>query len=74
MVPRLRLFCPESATITVDMTKMRGPATARWYDPTANAYQTIVGSPFQNTGSQNFTTPGSNAGGDYDWVLVVTSP
>ncbi len=66
-------YCPESTTITVDMTKMRGPAAARWYDPTANAYQPIIGSPFPNTGIQNFTTPGSNSEGDDDWVLVLTN-
>lgn len=66
-------YCPESTIITVDMTKMRGPFAARWYDPTANAYQPIIGSPFPNTGTQNFTTPGSNSEGDDDWVLVLTN-
>ena len=36
-------YCPVSTSITVDMTKLRGPAAARWYDPTANTYQAIVG-------------------------------
>ncbi|MGB8887735.1 MAG: choice-of-anchor tandem repeat GloVer-containing protein [Candidatus Korobacteraceae bacterium] len=66
-------YCPESTTVTVDMTKMRGPTAARWYDPTANTYQAISGSPFPNTGMQNFTTPGVNSEGDYDWILVLTS-
>jgi hypothetical protein len=52
---------------------MSGSTAARWYDPTANTYQAISGSPFPNTGMQNFTTPGVNAEGDYDWILVLTS-
>ena len=66
-------YCPESATITVDLTKMRGPATAAWYDPTSNGYRTISGSPFLNVGSRSFTTPGNNFGGSNDWVLVLTN-
>ena len=64
-------YCPVPSTITVDMTKMRGPVTAQWYDPTNCAFQVISGSPFPNTGTQNFTTPGPNSAGDSDWVLVL---
>src|SRR5262249_16264904 len=34
-------------------------------------FQTVVGSPFPNTGSHNFTTPGNNSAGDSDWVLLL---
>lgn len=64
-------YCPQPSTIVVDMTKMRGPATAQWYDPTRGTFQTISGSPLANVGTQSFTTPGSNSAGDNDWVLVL---
>jgi hypothetical protein len=53
------------------MSKLSGPATARWYDPTNGVFTEISGLPFANTGTQSFTTPGSNSSGDPDWVLVV---
>ena len=34
-------------------------------------YTSIAGSPFTNSGNQQFTTPGANAAGDTDWVLVL---
>jgi uncharacterized protein DUF4038/concanavalin A-like lectin/glucanase superfamily protein/collagenase-like protein with putative collagen-binding domain/fibronectin type III domain protein len=64
-------YVPSSRTVTVDMSSFSGPVTARWYDPTAGTFTSIDGSPFPNTGSQDFTTPGPNAGGDGDWVLVL---
>ena len=56
------------------MTKMGGAVTAQWYDPTNGKYTAISGSPFANTGTQKFATPGTNSGGDTDWVLVLTAP
>ena len=62
-----------SVTVTVDMTQLSGPLTARWYDPAGGSFTTIAGSPFANAGSTNFTTPGNNADGpgNQDWVLVL---
>ena len=34
-------------------------------------YTTISGSPFANSGSRNFTTPGNNGTGTNAWVLVL---
>jgi len=48
-----------------------GSIPARWYDPTNGSSQAATGSPFSNTGTNAFTTPGTNAGGDSDWVLVL---
>jgi hypothetical protein len=64
-------YCPANAVITVDMTRLNGAATARWYDPTNNTFQAIIGSPLANTGTHNFTTPGPNSTGDPDWMLVL---
>jgi hypothetical protein len=64
-------YLPTVRTVTVDMTQLAGPVTARWYDPSNGTYTTISGSPFANIGTQQFTPPGNNAGGAGDWVLVL---
>jgi chitodextrinase len=65
-------YIPTSRTVTIDMTRLAGAATAQWYDPTTNTYQTITGSPFANTGSRQFTTPSAaHSDGKSDWVLLL---
>ena len=64
-------FLPTRRTVTVDMTKLGGPATARWYDPSCGAYHAIDSSPIANSGQHNFIPPGNNADGDGDWILVL---
>lgn len=66
-------YCPARTTLTVAMDKMKGPTMARWYDPTDGTYRSVKGSPFANRNSQAFATPGYNARGTFDWVLVLTS-
>ena len=65
------VYLPTIRTITVDMSKLASPVTARWYDPTNGEYTNIDGSPFANAGSRKFTPPGDNSSGDGDWVLVL---
>jgi Protein of unknown function (DUF4038)/Putative collagen-binding domain of a collagenase len=64
-------YMPTARTITLDMTSLKGPATAKWFDPTNGAYTIIPGGPFANTGTRQFTPPGNNHDGDSDWVLLV---
>jgi hypothetical protein len=64
-------YMPTRRTITVDMTKLSGPVTAKWYDPTNGAYTIVSGSPFANIGSLTFTPTGDNSAGNGDWVLVL---
>ena len=56
-----------SGGVTIDMTKMRGTVTARWFDPTSGAF-TAIGS-YPNTGTRTFTPSGNNSAGAADWVL-----
>jgi len=66
------VYCPKSTTLTLCLTNFAGPVTAKWYDPTAGAYAPAAGSPFANTiGVTNLPTPGNNAAGDPDWVLLL---
>jgi hypothetical protein len=60
-----------AATITLDLTQMSGPVTATWQDPTT-ARSVAAGTSL--SGSKMLTTPGNNAGGDKDWVLVLSAP
>ena len=62
-----------NANITVQMTVMSDTAQARWFDPTSGVYTMISGSPFPNTGTHQFTTPGTNSSGKKDWVLVLNA-
>ena len=66
-------YTPVAHTLTVDMTKMNASTTARWFDPVNGTYTDISGSPFANSGTRNFTTPGANSAGDGDWVLALES-
>ncbi len=64
-------YVPSARTLTVDLSTMAGPTTARWYDPTSGSLVAVDGSPFASTGPTDFATPGANADGDADWVLVL---
>ncbi len=66
-------YLPDKRTVTVDMTKLSGPAVAQWYDPASGKSQKIAGSPLANQGTKKFTSPGVNADGpgNEDWVLVL---
>jgi hypothetical protein len=64
-------YCPSASTLTVNLAEFSGPVTAQWYDPSNGAYTAISGSPFQNSGDHQFTTPGNNHDGNPDWVLVL---
>ena len=60
-----------SNKLTVGMSTFAAPATARWLDPTNGSYTDIR--TFSNSGTHNFSPSGNNAGGDPDWVLVLTA-
>jgi len=60
-----------SNTLTVATSTFATSVTARWLDPTNGSY-TNIGT-FSNTGTHNFSPSGNNAGGDPDWVLVLTA-
>ncbi|MGO8864748.1 MAG: DUF4038 domain-containing protein [Acidimicrobiales bacterium] len=62
-------YLPQSTTLTVNMADMRGPTTARWYDPTTGTYTTI--GTLANTGTYQFTSPAAHSDGSDDWVLVL---
>jgi Protein of unknown function (DUF4038)/Putative collagen-binding domain of a collagenase len=60
-----------SVTFTVDLALLNGSARARWFDPASGKYTEISPNSLQNRGARSFTTPGKNAAGATDWVLVL---
>ncbi|MGO9274505.1 MAG: DUF4038 domain-containing protein [Terriglobia bacterium] len=66
-------YCPNASTLTVNLAEFSGQVTAQWYDPSSGAYAAISGSPFANSGTHNFTTPGNNHDGNPDWVLELAA-
>jgi hypothetical protein len=59
--------------ITVALSKFSGAVNAFWFDPTSGDEKDI-GTGLANSGTTIFTTPGANAAGDADWVLVLVRP
>lgn len=63
------VYMPKSRTVTVDMGRLSGMVTARWYNPTTGTYRSI--GTFSNKGRRNFSGPGDNGTGDRDWILIL---
>ena len=72
-------YLPTGGTITVNLAALGGTAgtggmlQARWFDPSSGEYSPVAGSPFAGSGTRDFVSPGNNADGDSDWVLVLES-
>lgn len=60
------VYVPTARTIGIDPATLAGPATATWVDPSSG--RRVPG----GTGP-SFTTPGPNADGDGDWLLLLTA-
>jgi Putative collagen-binding domain of a collagenase len=43
-------YMPSAREISVNMSRLAGPATGRWYDPTSGTYRMIAGSPWRIRG------------------------
>jgi hypothetical protein len=65
------VYTPTVTRLTIDLTKLKGRVTARWYDPTTGIFTPVAGSPFANRGTHHFTPTANNAEGNGDWVLVL---
>ncbi|HEY6736821.1 MAG TPA: DUF4038 domain-containing protein [Candidatus Saccharimonadia bacterium] len=66
------VYLPISRTIAVNMAKFSAPVQGYWYDPSTGTVSTI-GTGFVNGGTKTFATPGNNAAGQSDWLLVLTT-
>jgi hypothetical protein len=61
-------FVPSSRTIRLDLGRLRGPDELIWIDPTDGARHRVASSA---TGRVSLVTPGKNARGGQDWLLVA---
>jgi hypothetical protein len=64
-------YMPSLRPLKVDLSRLSGPVTARWYDPSCGKFSPINGSPFGASGKREFTPLGNNADGDGDWLLIL---
>jgi hypothetical protein len=64
-------YLPTIRPVAVDMSKLAGPARARWYDPANGKYLDAGDLQLPNAGRRWFTPPGANSAGDGDWVLLL---
>jgi hypothetical protein len=52
-----------SLTLTVDLTRFRGRVEAVWFHPTTGNSAPVPGSPFANSGPQDFLSSGEERSG-----------
>jgi hypothetical protein len=67
-------YLPNGGAIQVDMSRLREPVSAAWFDPTNGQLKSFAGSLLDNKGQREFLSPGKNSTGDDDWVLVLQVP
>jgi hypothetical protein len=53
--------------------QIKAPFRAQWFDPTSGQFRDADFKPLSDEDQLQFTSPGPNAAGDRDWVLVVRS-
>ena len=58
------VYVPTARTITLDVSRLADGVRAVWVDPVSGERQDAAL-------AETFTTPGENAGGDEDWVLLL---
>jgi hypothetical protein len=66
-------YVPESTTLTLDPSRLKKQVTGRWFDPSSGSFRPIAASALANRGRVQLSSPGANAAGDHDWVLVLTA-
>jgi len=64
-------YLPNARRITVNLAKLSGRVTGRWFDPASGQSRPIEGSPFDNNGKRDFAPPGNSPAGDGDVVVVL---
>ena len=59
------VYVPTARTVTVDTSALASGVKPRWFDPTDGSYRDAAAP---------YATPGKNAAGEEDWVLVFEAP
>lgn len=66
---RVLVYVPTARTIALDAKQLRMPIRAQWIDPAGGP--AAHAAPASAKGGVAFTTPGKNASGFGDWLLVI---
>lgn len=66
-------YIPSARIITIDLSVFKKPVAARWFDPANGEFRAVKDSLLQSLKSYEISTPGKNADGDTDWILVLQS-
>jgi uncharacterized protein DUF4038/collagenase-like protein with putative collagen-binding domain len=64
-------YTTSNLALEFDMAKLKGPVTARWFDPARGTFSAAATNPAANTGTKTFTPPAKNGDGSADWVLLL---
>ncbi len=64
-------YLPNARPVTVDLTRLRGPVTAQWFDPTSGERRPAGEGVLATTNTHEFVPPAVNGAGDDDWVLIL---
>jgi hypothetical protein len=67
------IYIPQSREIQVNLSRLRGPVSTRWFDPVSGRFEPAEGSPTPHDGIKTFGPPGRNAGGDSDFALLLVA-
>ncbi|MHC1767141.1 MAG: DUF4038 domain-containing protein [Verrucomicrobiia bacterium] len=67
------VYLPSPRTITVNLTRFRGPVVARWFDPTSGQFKAASEKHYPNQGEATFYGCEPNAAAEGDWALVVSA-
>jgi hypothetical protein len=68
------VYVPTKRSLTMRLAGLRaGSVALRWYDPYSGATEAATDASVPAGGEVTVETPGANAGGDADWVLVAES-
>jgi hypothetical protein len=67
------VYVPTPRELTVDLTRLNGELTARWFDPTSGQFTQVASAPLTDRSKHRLHTPAKNAGGDGDHVLVLNT-
>ena len=64
-------YLPERTMLTVDLSRLKRHVRGSWFDPSSGAFRPIAGAALARRGRVRLASPGTNAAGDHDWVLVL---
>jgi hypothetical protein len=67
------IYSPSSRALTVDLSKLRGPLAATWFDPASGESREATQASDTDTQRRVFKSPARNAHGDTDWVLLLNA-